>query len=784
MAAALALVSCSQDDLMTGIENRPTGAIGAKVFVPTVSRGTALNNEGDLVTAGNGFDLYAFLVDDNSQFMGAAADGNNVGVPFVGSGTEDSYEWNYENESQMRFWSEAGESDIKFFAVSPKNALTEGFLTKTISLDSQTFAYTTPETCSEQVDLMYGVTAEQQYSSTTGEHLENGISLQFRHALSQIVFKAKTESELIYADVTGVKIRNVYQTGSFDVATAETYRTAEDKTAAIFPWKDYADMKDFTAQLGNVTPKNINTQYDENGEATGTTNENGNYQDGRLTDSSEALLLIPQNLESNNAVLAITCSVRYKRGESDEPTIVDNQTIEVPVTTHWQPGYKYTYTLIFTAEMGNPIKVMTVGVDIWNDAGDTDVEVDGNGNTDPWKAATYLTHNNSEILIEDANDLAEARDYINARYLYKFGEGADDKVYYLSDNNGGVEAASDEDYSTGAGEGIPAPEYFHFYEADYLQTGEVNLSTVCGENSSSWVPIGINVDCFFSGRYNGQGNSITNLYINDGENNYIGLFGHVTDAEIKGISASGEIKCTMVNYATYVGGIVGYGERTFISDCTSDVSITGGSNIGGIVGSLKNGGSTVLRCVNKGNLTSGIKAGSQMGGIAGNTYSEPSEGETVNILVACYNLGDVSSGEESNAPTHTGGIVGYNNETSIYACYNTGNIYQTNYNYGGISGCNFGANGTIDSNYWGVECTLDKACNNVNYEGTDPTNCQKVDNSTIQWSTGDESAMSKMNAKILELTSTIPELSGWSYDVNTDEATQTTIPLVLKHTAN
>ena len=380
MAASLALVSCSQDDLMTGIENRPTGAIGAKVFVPTVSRGTALNNEGDLVTAGNGFDLYAFLVKDNSQFMGAVADGNNVGVPFVGSGTEGSYVWNYENESQMRFWSEADESDIKFFAVSPKNALTEGFLTKTISHDSQAFAYTTPETCSEQVDLMYGVTAEPKYSSTTGEHLENGISLQFRHALSQIVFKAKTESELIYADVTAVKIKNVYKTGSFDVATAETYRTAEDKSTTTFPWKDYADLKDFTAQLGETAPTNINTTVDEEGNETTTSEkETGNYQDGRLTDSSEALLLIPQNLESNKAVLAITCSVRYKRGEGDEATIVDNQTIEVPVTTHWQPGYKYTYTLIFTAEMGNPIKVMTVGVDIWNDAGDTDVNVDDEG---------------------------------------------------------------------------------------------------------------------------------------------------------------------------------------------------------------------------------------------------------------------------------------------------------------------------------------------------------------------------------------------------------------------
>ena len=731
MAAALALVSCSQDDLMTGIENRPTGAIGAKVFVPTVTRGTALNNEGDLVTAKNGFDLYAFLVNDNSQFMGAATDGNNVGVPFVGSGTEGAYVWNYENESQMRFWSEADGSDIKFFAVSPKNALTESFLTKTISHDSQTFDYTTPETCSAQVDLMYGVTVESQYSSTTGEHLENGISLQFRHALSQIVFKAKTESELIYADVADVKIKNIYQTGSFDVATAETYRTADDKSAATFPWTGYAELKEFTAQLGGTAPTNINTQYDDNGEATGTTNENGNYQDGRLTDSSEALLLIPQNLEYNNAVLAITCSVRYKRGEGDEPTIVDNQTIVVPVTTNWQPGYKYTYTLIFTAEMGNPIKVQTVGVDEWNDAGNTDVIVDDDKDENLFAFAGKGTAE-SPFEIKTEDDLVRLSELV---------------------------AEGNETYKS----------------AYYKQMNNIDLSTVCGASSSSFTPIGYESDNVFSGKYDGQGNSITNLYIND-ENHYIGLFGRVANAEIKGISVSGEIKSTRTEDAVYVGGIVGYGESTFISDCTSMVSITGGDKSGGIGGYITSG-STVMCCVNKGNVISNDEGDLMLGGIVGQTYLR---NNAANTIVACYNIGSIGSDKKIYC---AGGIVGYNHGTVIYACYNTGNISEATYE-GGISGTNFNATSYIEYCYYGGNCTYEEVCGFVAYEGTDPTNCYKVDESEIQWSTGDDSAMSKMNTKISELASSITGLLGWSYEVNTDEETKTTTPLVLKYTAN
>ena len=378
MAAALALVSCSQEDLMTGSENAPSRAIGVNAFVPTVGRGTALNSEGDLVKAENGFDLYAFLNDGNgTRFMG---DDYGDGVAFQGLGSNGSYTWNYVDEAEMRFWSEANGNPIKFFAVSPMNEKTEKLsLSKSISYASQTLDYTAPTTCGDQVDLMYAVTGEYASDDESASYVMNGIDLQFHHALSQIVFEAKTESALLYADVSKVEIKNIYGSGTFDMANGEIYRTADDKSAVSFPWT-YGEANAtsvYSAQLGATTPTDINTKYDENGNETATTNSNGNYQDGRLTSSSESLLLIPQNLKSTGAVLAITCNVRFN-GDNGLVTIVDNKTFEVPITTDWQPGYKYTYTIIFSADMGGLIKVKSTGVDVWNEGGNTDVEYSPN----------------------------------------------------------------------------------------------------------------------------------------------------------------------------------------------------------------------------------------------------------------------------------------------------------------------------------------------------------------------------------------------------------------------
>ena len=721
MAAALALVSCSQDDLMQGIENRPTGAISAKVFVPTVTRGTALNNEGDLVNSDNGFDLYAFRMDTHGQFMGNGDGGNNVGVPFVGSEIDGAYMWDYENKSQMYFWSEAEGNEVKFYAVSPKNSLTDGFLTKTVYHDNMTLNYTSSTICREQVDLMYAVT--DNLSSTDGNHIENGIDLQFHHALSQIVFNAKTESALIYADVTDVKIKNVYQEASFATIYAEPYRIAEDKSSAIFPWDNYDVLTDYTAELmcDESYPTNINTLYDEDGNETHTTSECGKYNDGRLTDSSEALLLIPQNLESNNTVLSITCSVRFN-GENGDVIIVDNQTIEVPVTTNWQPGYKYTYTLIFTAEMGNPIKVQSANVDIWNDSGNTDVDVNGeNGESNTLPAMelepTGLYFKDGNILVGSADDLLAIAKYTGNRTVEGIGGG----VYWLGEaDDDGKQQMYDLQYEDNdeSDNSTPAPSdwtendvieliYNNMWnESSCLQTNEIDLLNV------NYTPIVV-------GTYDGDNHSVSNLTLTsdqaliDEYDSKYGCFVYARDA-VKNLHMKSLKIGTSTSDFDYAGAFC---DADVVANCSVDEnSIIYGNQVAGIccypgttMDEIKNcvNKATIIAdysgvgiCIHSFNVTNCVNRGSVSGNEAAGILQSISANYTISN---CHNYGDIYSRE-----LQVGGIAARADEGVIQYCHNEGSVQAENNRY--LPGAIVGYSHPVEDSYTDISLT---GCYNV-----------------------------------------------------------------------
>lgn len=636
MAAALALVSCSQDDLMQGIENRPNGAIGVKAYVPTITRGTALNEVGHLVQTQNGFDLYAFTA-DKEQFMGAESDG----IAFQGSGT-DSYAWNYVKESEMRFWSET-DQNITFYAVSPMNEVTTdvpfsntGVLEKSFKADAQILTYTVPTTCSEQVDLMYAAT--EALSPSEGNHLENGIDLQFHHALSQVVFKARTESNLIEADIAEIQIKNLYGSGTFNVQDAITY--SSDKTQK-FPWTQDDDATanaSYTAYLGETTPTEINTVYNENG-GYSTTNTGGNYQNGTLTDREQALLLIPQKPAENNAKISVTCSVRFN-GDNGEVTIVDNQTFEVGIYNEWEPGYKYIYTLIFTADMGNPIKVNAVGVDEWDNVVEEDKYI----------PEEITVAEDGKFYIYSAEQLAEIRDNINSGATYSY--------------NG---------------------ELLKYSEAEYIQKADIDLTEF-----TPWTPMGF--DGSFDGIYDGGNYKIENLTIQGASSTAYspsyGLFGTVTgdvrNVNIVNIKTSGNYvggivgslsssatveNCTVSgtfgnseSQSNYVGGIVEYNGNGNIMNCTNNANAVNIYHYGGIA--YSNGG-IIIGCVNHGN----ISGSGNLGGIA--------EGNS-GTIVGCYNTGNISAYNESNATI--GGIVGTdgtNSSTKITSCYNIGTLSGT-----------------------------------------------------------------------------------------------------------
>ncbi len=253
-----------------------------------------------------------------------------------------------------------------------------------------------------QVDLLYAVKKGQTKSETP-------VTLNFRHALSQIVFKARNESENIFVQIQGVRVKNVKNSGTY------TFPTTTDPN---LPTSGTADSKNRGSWVLADTKVDYNVTFsltDVKGSKTNPTVVN-------LTDVlGTTLMLMPQttnawNPETNpdpdgstaaskattDTYLLVDCVIYNVSGEgSDLPG--DNvclwgdgsngsyttKELAIPVKFDWKEGHKYTYTLVFGNGNGgydpdpddpdNPEPVLVpisfeVTVDEFLDGGNYDVE--------------------------------------------------------------------------------------------------------------------------------------------------------------------------------------------------------------------------------------------------------------------------------------------------------------------------------------------------------------------------------------------------------------------------
>ncbi|MCL2284066.1 MAG: hypothetical protein FWC26_12190 [Fibromonadales bacterium] len=208
------------------------------------------------------------------------------------------------------------------------------------------------------------------------------------------------------------------------------------------------------------------------------------------------------------------------------------------------------------------------------------------------------------------------------------------------------------------------------------------------ELAGNWTPIGDSIQLSkvgkpFRGIFDGNGKSISNVYVSDFE--YAGLFGYVgTGGQIKNLVVNvTEINTsTTGNYSIYAGGLSGYYSSTKpIENCGVNIkdsikaSNGGGphSYSGGLVGSVRE--STILTINNSyviGNVSSfasqSYSGFSTSGGLVG--YAEGNSEITINNS---YVTGNVSV--TSNGDAYSGGLVGYSwSEITINNSYVTSYI--------------------------------------------------------------------------------------------------------------
>ena len=170
-----------------------------------------------------------------------------------------------------------------------------------------------------------------------------------------------------------------------------------------------------------------------------------------------------------------------------------------------------------------------------------------------------------------------------------------------------------------------------------IVVNEGNLATYDGTSPNTWMtwtPIGNATSRrVYSGTFDGQGHTISGLYVNSNDN-YIGLFGVVmTGGDIKNIGVIN----SYFKGNDFVGGIAGtVNESSFVQNCYSINTISGNDYIGGICGMFGSNNTSIKKCYAVCNIHPSENA-THVGGVI-------ASGEYVNIS-DCYYDSDIFSGK-------------------------------------------------------------------------------------------------------------------------------------------
>lgn len=354
--AAVLLSGCSDNELASvgdGIGTSTQSAIGFHVVGNQAeTRATPITPTNITTTD---FNVYAYIKNaegnDGSPFMG----GNDIEFNQK-NGINISYKsgnWSYTNPSDIRYWPTT-DTELNFYAVNPGSAQSFSWKftnsEKEISYNCfneyQTSNFTIENGVNKPIhtntDVMYAVAKDQTHKKNNGK-----VIFKFKHILSQVVFKAKTQYDNdMEVDINAVSIHNFKTGGIFKIPVGEPEQ-------GDWTLNSINQASGFTVKKVE-TGKNIKVSQSNNA---------ADISDGPM-------LFVPQKLtkwtvpstttEANNAkqsYLKINCKIK-QGGAFLFGSNTEYKDLYVPFEADWQPGKRYIYTLIFGGgydENGNPI---------------------------------------------------------------------------------------------------------------------------------------------------------------------------------------------------------------------------------------------------------------------------------------------------------------------------------------------------------------------------------------------------------------------------------------------
>lgn len=306
------------------------------------------------------------------------------------------------NTNPARYWPSG---TLDFFAAKDFEGAASSTVTWVASATSPASPaiisnFTVAHDVDKQHDFIYAVNMDQAKPDGGA-----AAPLNFRHGLAQVVFRAQNLNKNISIEITGVKVMNVQNKGTFTFPTADTdaYVVDEDNPQdAPLAGKTQGSWNPVTTSLDSytvtlpiakvVTEQNSNTTpisltYDFKS-ATERYNPGSLYlmeqKEPKMWNGTEALMNSDGTYKTDcGAYLILTCSIwNVAKGDGSERTGTDvilwnnkDIAVKLPSTLAWKHGYKYVYTFKFTT--------------------------DGNGGTDPGTLKPVFTPIELSVTVDD-----------------------------------------------------------------------------------------------------------------------------------------------------------------------------------------------------------------------------------------------------------------------------------------------------------------------------------------------------------------------------------------------
>ena len=356
------LMGCSDEEI-ANVETSSRNAIGFNVLSNAAETRATPTTPSNLTSTD--FDVFAFTT-DGTAFMGKVdTDFGHDGVKIVYKNGK----WDYDDANDLRYWPTEA---LDFYAFNPGTVSEDMmvFYSWEATKDVQKISYTCMDeygsgTTHANYDVMYAMAKGQT------KDMNNGIvKFNFKHILSQVVFKAKTQYDNMQVDIDMIKIHNFKFAGAFTLPA-----TAEE--TGSWSSSDLAFPHAFTVV------KNANITVNSNTAATDISTKTPMLNIPQTLTAWTVSAPNKSKLEADNAkqcYLEISCKIRqsgaYLLGSASE-----YKTIYVPFGDTWVAGKRHIYTLIFGGgydDQGeavlNPIRfdAETTG---WVDADNKDVNV-------------------------------------------------------------------------------------------------------------------------------------------------------------------------------------------------------------------------------------------------------------------------------------------------------------------------------------------------------------------------------------------------------------------------